>query len=230
MNFNNNAKKASYAASIGINRIPNNLKDIYREKLEKLDMISVREENARKELEKIIKNKEIDVVLDPTLLLDREDWKIIAGQRKIKDRYLLVYSIKEDENMIKFANDLARRENLRIAHYRKTNKKFKENNPINLSSVGPKDFVNSIMYADFVITNSFHGTAFSVALNKDFYCFLPKQTSSRIEDLLRIVKLEDRIIKEKNDTVDMKIDYNIANKYLKEAREKSEEYIERVIK
>ena len=229
LNFRNNAKRVSYAASIGIDEIPNNLKSIYKEKLSNLDLISVREENAKNELENIIQNKKINVVLDPTLLLTKDDWKELAGDRKIKDKYLLVYSLKEDERLIKLANDMAKKTNLRIVHFRKSNKKYKENNPINLSTVGPDDFVNAIMYADIVLTNSFHGTAFSIVLNKDFYCFLPKGTSSRVKNLLKIVKLEDRILENEHNIKFVKINYEIVNKYLNEEREKSEKYIKAIL-
>ena len=231
LNFKNNAKRASYAASMGIDTIPENLVEEYKNKISNLDFISVREEKAKIELDKIIYNKDIEVVLDPTFLLNKNEWNKLKPKRILEDKYILIYTVKEDINLINIAEEQAKKMNCKIVHFRKTNKKFKNSSPINFSSVGPSDFISAINNAEMVFTNSFHGTAFSINLNKEFFCLLPKGTSSRILSILKKLNLEDRVISSKNEFENIKpIDYDIVNKKLEIERQKSIDFLKKVMK
>ena len=119
------SKKISYAASIGNSFIEENQKEIYKKKISKIDAISVREEEAKKALNSIIDNK-IEVVLDPTLLLTKEDWiKEVKNCININEKYILAYVITPDEEYLKIVNLLSEKTGLKVVHFGKRNPGYK---------------------------------------------------------------------------------------------------------
>lgn len=229
-----NIKRISYAASIGNNKIEENYERIYKEKLSKIDRISVREETGKKALSKILDNKEIDVVLDPTLLLTQEEWKkktesVISE----KEKYILAYDlVEENVDYRKIVEKLSEETGLKIVHFEKRNK-FRKNVLKSAYSEGPMEFVNLIKNAEYTVVTSFHGTVFSILFNKKTWVIPPKKTGSRVVDLLNKVKMTDRIVfsleefNKKN--YDEEIDYESVNKKLEEERKKSINWLEKAI-
>ncbi len=220
LNFGTNVKKISYAASIGTNDIDSNYICKIKNALNKFDYISVREETGKKALQKII-NKNIDVVLDPTLLLTKENWeKYISEKDDYKEKYILVYM--PNSIVIKIANYLAKKENLKVVNLSKENKYGKRE--INKYDANPFEFLNLVKNAKYIVTISFHATVFSILFNKKFWVVPDLKVSSRITDLLKMVKLEDRIIKNYEDFLQRsieEIDYTIVNKVINEKRRES---------
>lgn len=227
-----NKKKNSYAASFGFERIPQEYEYEYLNLLKHFNNISVRERQG----ENILKQQLGlfgEVVLDPVFLLNKENWMALAGKkRKVKDKYILIYSFGS-KNIQNTAEKIAKEYNLKIVNVSFTfkeifNKKYKT-----LLSVGPEEFVNLFMHAEYVVTNSFHGTSFSILFNKQFYTELLGNNSdvnSRLINILELFKLQDRFIKEGEDIdLSRSIDYEKINPILERERIKSLEYIERVL-
>ena len=221
---NDDTKKASYAASVGRKEIDIKYEEEYKKYISRLDYIALREESSKGIIQKYT-NKPITITIDPTLLHDKNKWNEIASgsNLKINDKYILVYILEDNEEFVKIVNLISEKLNLRVISLSKK-KRFK--NETIFPNAGPEDFVNLFKNADFVITNSFHGTVFSLIYEK-------KKTSARMCDLMKKVGLEDRIIRNcselKLSDINRDIDYELVNKKIREERVKAEEYIRNVL-
>lgn len=221
-------KRISYAASIGNNFIDENYKEAYIEKIGKLDKISVREESAKKALEPII-NKEIDVVLDPTMLLTQEDWnQKIKSEKDEKEEYILSYVVEDNIEYQKIVNYLSEKTGLKVVHFEQNDNKYK-NVLRNANEVGPLEFVNLIKGAKYVVATSFHATVFSILLKKKFFIVPHVKTGTRVTNILEKLNITDRAYETleefKKIDYDFETDYNTVDKILEEERKKSLEFL-----
>lgn len=220
LNFAKKSHKISYAASIGKNHINDKYLNEIKKSLNNLSYVSVREETAKNVLSKIYNGK-IDVVLDPTLLLDKNEWNRYLDEKRIIDkRYIFVYMINND--VLQLAQKIAKEEDLLIINMDKK-KRFGINEK-NMFTSSPLDFVKLVRDAEYIVTSSFHGTAISIIYNKKFWVSPPNGLSSRIVDLLKILKLENRMFNGKSlNELDYneKIDYEKVNKIVKTEKKKS---------
>lgn len=212
-----NKPKISYAASFGVESIPESYFKFYRNGLLGIDYISVRELEGKK-LVKDISGRDSTVVLDPTLLISRDDWlKIVPKRFEIKENYVLTYFLgtlsAEDEAYIKRFADLRNLKTINLG-----NSKYKE-----LWESDPSDFVGLFSQADAIFTDSFHGSVFSIVFNKYFEVFVRNDAvqsmNSRLSTLLTTLQLTS--CWHSSGTKHKKINYSIVNKILKEKREYS---------
>ena len=217
-------KKISYAASTGKNKIDDSLILEYAKKLSKINMISVRENTGKMILKEIIPQKDISVVLDPTLLLTKEIWTSKVQEMEAeKEKYILAYMVEEDKEYMKIVEELSNKTGLKIIHFDKRNK---YRNVLRKAYIdGPLEFVNLIKNAEYVVATSFHATVFSIIFNNKFWIVPHKTTGSRVTDLLKKFNISNRAVtsleefKEKN--YDENINYEEVNKILEKEREKS---------
>ncbi len=215
-------KKYSYAASVGDVKIINtkNRKTEFLELIKNFDAISVRE----KELAEFITDNFDEnplVVLDPTLLLDADEYLPIIDTTKLKEKYVLVYQLSRYPRVIEIARNLAKEYNLEIIEIINNPFEFPRNKSM-LFDVSPSEFLNLIKNAEYVVTNSFHGTAFSIIFKKNFYTVASRLRNSRITNLLDTLGLSDRLIIESNDEFPSnKIDYEKVDIVLSRERETS---------
>ena len=231
LDFADTDKIIAYAPSMGPNRIND---DIIKSKIATLvsrfDFLSVREEQG-KNLIKNICNKDSRIVLDPTLLLSKDDW-IKAFDLKTNDskNYILCYFLGESNKYFNQITKFAKENNFEIINipflrYTKLNK-------YNLDhEVGPEEFVNLIYNATYVFTDSFHGTIFSINFNKNFYTYRrfkeidPKNQNSRIKNILKIFELEERIVDKNSKIFNNDIEYSKINYKLNELRNDSQNFL-----
>lgn len=200
--------RLSYAASFGIENVKNEYHDFIRTELLKFNAISVREKSGLS----IMKELGIDngtQVIDPVFLLDKEEWIHFSAEAKRYDvekgKYILVYDFVKDKRIEDIALQIKRKTGLKIVSYNDYfNIKYAD---CNINDAGPLEFVNLINNAEYVLANSFHGTAFAIILNKQFYTFSleTQRTSSRMIDLLTAFGLTDRF--NVSEVSDFKIDY-----------------------
>lgn len=234
LNFGStNVKRISYAASIGNSKIPYNEKNIYMDKISRIDYISVREENAKNTLKEIGINKPIEVVLDPTLLLDKTEWdKKLIKDKSIKSKYILAYFIEQDEEYEKILNNLSGITGLKIVHFTKRNK-YKKNNFKSAFTSDPFEFVSLIKNAEYVVCTSFHATVFSIIFNKKFWVIPHRKTGSRVTNLLDKLGISERAVNSLEEfeklNYDKEIDYEKVNKKLDEERKKSINWLNNAI-
>jgi hypothetical protein len=224
----NNAKKISYAASIGHSVIPDEIKGQYVNWFNNIDFISTREEQAE-EIVKKLTDKEAITVLDPTFLIKKEEWlSYLPTKEIINTPYLLIYTLVESPYIFKLAREIADKKKLKIV--RVISQCWTREHPDgvkNIYDAGPIEFVSLFQHASFVLTNSFHGTAFSINFNIPFFS-IPRKTkknNSRFINILNQTNLSDRLIydgdvfptedkydldfNESNELLDMKRDFSL---------------------
>lgn len=191
------AKRISFASSFGVSELPNDASQAYKERLGAMDKISVREPAGAELVKKII-GRDVDTVCDPTLLLEKAEWtKVAKSMNGIPNEFVLIYELHPIPYIIQFAEIIAKEKNLKIVRVCKDVKPIEtDGSVINITTAGPSEFIYMFLKASVVVTNSFHGTAFSVNFGKEFYTILKRglKNNSRQLGLLENVGLMDRII------------------------------------
>ena len=197
-------KKISYAASIGLPAIPNHLVPQYTELLNDFNAISVRE-LAGKELLNRQCGIEAECVLDPTLLLDKNEWEQFEREKYVPDyKYIFCYFLNADNNYSAIVNEYKKRLGFRVICISADNKNAEEAD-LFLSGIGPDDFLSLIHNAQMVITDSFHGTVFSINYGINFATLLRFSEEDnlcqnyRIYNILKIMKMDEHIISSVSD-------------------------------
>lgn len=180
----------SYAASLGRSFINEDEKKIYRKYLHLIEHISVREEDAKSILGEITK-REIQVVLDPTLLLDEEKWNELSSDIVINEPYIFCYFIGVDFGARKLAEDFAKEKILKlitIPHVDGFNRADIFFHAKKLYSADLKDFISLIKNAQYILTDSFHGSVFSAIYKKQYFVVprIKKDMNSRIRTLMEL--------------------------------------------
>lgn len=222
--------RISYATSLGVSEYPKYCWKQAKDYWSQIDYISVREEQGAYLIEKIAGIKP-EVVADPTYLLTKEEWLVLIPENTVfKERYVLCYFLSDDKD----AKALA----IKYAHDRgfkcigilssECNADDSDLDEV-LTDKTPEDFINLIRHAECVFTDSFHGLAFSVINEKDFYIFYRKRTdvrvsrNSRIDNILAKWGLEKRlVIKPEDGLREIKpIDYSVVNEKVDSIRSKS---------
>jgi len=227
-------KRISYAASIGKDAFDEEEKIVVQKYLKGLDYISVREEKAKAAVEELT-DKEVDVVLDPTLLLDREKYDKLKKPFPVKGGdYIFVHNVhlvKVDARLNAIVEEISRRTGLPVVNNR-ADYSFK-NEIGKFSEGGPEEFLGVIDGAKFVITNSFHATVFSTIYEKKFITVPHFKNPDRMRNLLQMFGLENHLIAEvkelPKDLRELDVDYTKVNELRKKARVTSEAYLEKAI-
>lgn len=179
--------KVSYAASIGLNEIPVEYSGIYTKLLSRFDSISVREETGR-DLLKSVCSIDAQVVVDPTLLLSRTEWeKIEKKVDLLPDRYIFCYFLNENHRYRAKVQEFAMLHGLEIIGV-SSNKNDASWMNI-LHGIGPSEFLYVIRNCDYVFTDSYHGTIFSLIFEKAFITFKRFKETDKISQNSRIYQL-----------------------------------------
>lgn len=228
--------RIAYAASFGVDTIPDYAVDYYRKRLDEYEAIGVREENAVTIVQEIA-GRRAEWVLDPTLLLTDKDWLKVAKSVDIplKEHYILLYELTPCAYIRQLADFFRSQTGWQIVRICKNAcREDKDESIINIIDAGPAEFLHLIEQARLVITNSFHGTAFSINFNRDFYTILPlrKRNNSRQRSLLELFGLTERLLVEGSpfpDVEKVSIDYSYTNKRLQEEQNKSIHYLKSAI-
>src|SRR5574344_18945 len=188
------AKKISYASSFGICKLPDQYIKLYKEALLQYSHILIRENSAKKILNEIIENKDVDIVIDPTMLLSADHYRNIM-HRSSRNNYIFVYLLSEDIAKLNFAKRIADYNNLDLIVC--GNKKIVGPRVTCYSQLGPLEWLGFISGAKHIITDSFHGTVFSMLLNNNFMtCIYSKEKSTRIIHLLDIFNLSQHLLQD----------------------------------
>lgn len=192
-----NGKKVAYAPSFGISEFSSEISQKIERYVRDFDYLSCREQAGADYLNSLT-GKEVPVVVDPVLLHDAEEWEKIAISPNYGKDYIFIYDLNGAENLIKIAKNIQKHTKLPVVCL--TNKRTKIY-PVNkqLYDAGPAEFVGWIKDASYVVTDSFHGTLFSLIFGKQFFSFIAlEKTSSRIKNILERTGLENRIVTKKD--------------------------------
>lgn len=213
--------KVAYASSIGKDEFSDEEKISVKEYLKDFKAISVREKSAVSMLEEIGVENAVHV-LDPTLLLTKEEWLEFLGEhKKEKEPFIFVYNLNRNIHVKSFALKLAKEKGLKIINFSDTLDFMSgADNRIHNTVY---DFLYYLANAEYVVTDSFHGTAFSVNLGKQFVSFAAPRFNSRLLSILELFDLQDRFLTEFDgtvDAVDKEIDKEKVQNKLNDERER----------
>ncbi|SDA30679.1 Polysaccharide pyruvyl transferase [Ruminococcus sp. YE71] len=239
--LDDSTKRVAYAPSFGVSQVPFLLSGHYKKFLAKFDHISVREIRGKK-IVKQLTGKKVPVVCDPTLLFTADEWDEIQPESPVAEgKYIFCYFLGNRNEPRKCVLKLAKKTGLpivmmpffgEIAEYdNKLNAKFVDN-------PDPSHFVSAIKNAEYVCTDSYHGTVFSILYRKNVLVFRRhsadsgKNTFSRLESLLSIAGMKDRIV---NDVWEDRfltdtIDYEQVHKNIAKLRKYSWDYLSESLK
>lgn len=224
LQFVSKNKRIAYAPSFGRDYLPDYNKSIIKKYIGSIPYISVREATGKRIIDSMM-NRNVEICLDPTFLLKKEEWiKILNLKKEERKKYIFCYFLNEpSKKVLKFISNVSKNNNFDVVFFNKGNK--------DVLYGGPIDFLNLLYNANIVFTDSFHGTAFSINFNKEFYVFerqyITDNQSTRIISLLDMFNLSKRY---ELYNIDKKIDYKNINLTLEEKRKSSEKYLEESIK
>lgn len=199
LSFVKSGKKIAYAASIGHSKLPDSQKEYFRKHLQDFDKISMRELQGSAIVSNLLE-KPIETMIDPTILITPEEWKEIFGIEDKPNNAIVMYMRSYRPYALQLAKEIARRHGIKKIIYITTEVTYAFNDlEVDYRfDVSVPEFVSLFANASFVITNSFHGTAFAVNLGRRFFTVVHERmkTSSRFYSLLEQANLLDRICKE----------------------------------
>ena len=215
LKFAEKDKCIAYAPSFGIEVLPEKLKKEFADGLSHIKYLSVRENEGKKILENQFGFQNVPLVVDPTFLLDKADWQKFSTEVKDKPKeYVVTYFLAPKKEYKQKVKQISKKFNLPVINLNNSFDKFFKTNP--------SEFIDLLLGAKLVCTNSFHGHAMSIILEKPFVSFLSfKSTKSRIHTLLKLTDLENRnwqTLKEKDYFV---LDYSKVREKIEQEREKS---------
>ena len=225
--FAKGKKKISYAASVPNGSIPEREMGLFQKKLRAIDCISVREEKLAEAVRKLVE-KPVTTVVDPTLLLEAKDYEeLISRDINIKKKYVFAYFVVENENLLHCAKTAAKAlgvELIELHYFEMPNQKGRNA----IADIGPKEFLYYIKNAEMVLTNSFHGTVFSIIFGKKFYSVYKE--NNRISHLLDFLRMSERhITQAKKIDVNAEIDYSNVEELLAKYRSESVAFLEEAL-
>lgn len=227
LSFIKNKPKYAYSASFGLDKLDNKDIDIVKEYLSKYKKISVREESGLKIINNQLKLNNAINVIDPTLVMDKKFWDKYSTNRNINEKYILVYNLNNNPDFDNYAKKLEEKTGIKVYRFCT---RYDQIRKYGKSLIIPKvlDFISLIEGAEYVLTDSFHATAFSINMHTHPICIYPKKYSNRISDFLKLVGCEDACnVKDYNDfsVIDKEIDYKKTDKVLNEERKKVDKFL-----
>lgn len=211
-------KYVAYAASMETDHLSESAKEYLRKALNNFDAIGVREIQLA-DLLRPLTDKDVQVVLDPTLLVTPSFWNRFVGKRPLEEKYVLVYQARGMSRITRnIANHIANQLGALVVTV--SGQTYSRSKWM-LHTESPLDFVNWFRYADCVVSSSFHGTAFSIIFNKPFYSVRSGRGDTRENSLLRRFDLRDRLIDMDSLPIFREIDYKYVNDRLEKYRKES---------
>lgn len=222
-------KRISFSASFGVNSIPDKIKPRVAKELKKFKAISVREDRGKEIVEELTGRKDVEVLVDPTMLLTTEEWDKVSKKPKMlkNDKYILNYFLGElSEERKKEIQRVAQENNCEIINILDKNSPFYE--------CGPSEFIYLEKHAFLICTDSFHSSVFAILYNRPFIVFDREQKNvanmnSRLETLLSKFKLENRKYKDKITKENLNHDYTEAYKILEKERIKADKFLRKAL-
>lgn len=226
-------RKVAYAPCMGTDQIPDRIKPRLRALLSDFHALSAREDVSAKQLSEL-SGQNVEWVADPTLLLTKEQWAETVRQvlPPVKKRYLLCYFLENRPWYFEQAKFLAKKLHLRPVLIPNKWDYLSSEYVIN-GAIGPKEFVSLFQNADFVLTDSYHGSIFSMIFEKDFQYLLRFAETDAISQNVRIHSLFHYLglegvtaTQEKHFILPPKTDYSVIQEKIGTLRDRSIHYLE----
>lgn len=222
----------SYAASIGVSILKAEEKKYMSKLVSRLKKISVREEEAAK----LLSLEKYSVVCDPVLLHDKSFWiNIFNIHKKEETPYIFLYALtgyKETYDMAKILSKITGYKVIEVRNIKKIKKEIEGENI--LFSVSPEKFIELIANSSYVVTDSFHGTAFSIIFEKEMFVIPNKEKGNRMISLMTKLGIKQRIIDKPNKiseyTINQPIDFVLLRKLREQMKKDSIKFLTEALK
>jgi len=225
-------KKIAYAPSFGLSFIPDEHKEFVKSRLDRFDFLSAREKSGCKIIKELT-GRDVPNVLDPVFLLEPTEFQKIANPVKLGfNDYLLCYGLNDFKEQLKFSKRIKQMTGLPIVLITRDPRPIKGVDKI-IRFAGPREFLWLFSHSKFIVTDSFHGTAFSLVFQKPFFSYIAfPAVAGRITSLLGNVGLMDRIIKTPEEISQANIDFDFKEAYgrLEKMRDISKQYLKQAIR
>ena len=220
---NNKKRVIAYAASLGGVSLSSRYDQKFSKLIKHVDAISVREEGAIPYIKQFYAGN-VQMVPDPVFLLSKKTWEKIE-QLPEKEHYIVVYITEKNEELTAYVKELSKKQGIEIIQIASdidlTYEEFDQ-----IYTAGPSEFLGYIHKADYVITNSFHATAFSIIFEKKFIVFQHCSAGERIRNILKTYGLENRLYQQnKNIEIDAVVDWDKVRKQGEESRRAGENFL-----
>lgn len=222
-------KCIAYSSSFGKEKISDNLKNELPQLLKKYSKLMLREQSGV-DIVRDLGFKDAELVLDPTLLLRREEWEKLLTKNDVKEKYILVYQLHDNKRFDKYAKEFAKYKKMKLIRVSPSfHNYFKSGKLVWLPT--PNEFLTLFANAEYVLTDSFHATVFSIIFNKKFIDILPGETNTRILNMLEISGIGKRILEDYNDfhSIDNDIDFQTVNSNIESKRLESIELLKNAL-
>lgn len=226
--------KMAYSSSIGREELPEAEYAEVKRMLDGYKALSVREASAKRLIEGM--GYTVTHLLDPTFMLTKEDWSRYMSHRLVKEPYLVVYlpyNVHDKKLIYRTVRKIADKKHLKVVSFPSCiimPERFADKT---VFFANPGDFLSLMYHADYVVTNSFHGTAFSINLNKQFSVYLPSGFGTRVISILDLCHLRSRLLEAdeviSDAKIDIPVDYAPVNAILDEEREKAHDFLEKAL-
>lgn len=221
VNFESPAIKIAYAGSVGKDDINNSLTQELANRVNQMDHVGIRERHLQNILSSKV-YKGIKHVLDPTFLIPKSHYQQILKPTKQND-YVLIYAMSNTEKCIEIGKYIAKIHNLKTILIKGIKKKGVDHVVV---APSPEEFLGLIQDATFIVTSSFHGLAFSLIFEKQFYCVGSSEgRSSRLVDLLESADLQQRLVDTIDNCTQSSINYNVVNVKLNYLKKNSQKFL-----
>lgn len=224
------ARRISYAVSRGDKPLSDQDRLYFERKLAGFDFVSVREENVAEEIQQLT-DLEVSVTADPTFLLEREHFDTIRKKYDIPQPYIYVHNVhltRVDQRLCTVAEELSKQTGLPVVANRKN--QFAYSNELeDASDIGPREFLDVIANAEYVVTNSFHATAFALIYHRNFITIPALRNPERMQKLLERLQVKNHLIESAEelpeDLTSLTIDYEALERLKAEYAKTSKEFL-----
>jgi hypothetical protein len=220
------SKRISYAASFATEDVVDEYKPFVCKMLQNFDVISIRERCSLPLLASLGREDGV-AVCDPVFLLSKEQWNEVVSHTHEKERYLLVYDTEHSAKIQEIAQQIAKEKNLKIYNISGFRLGYVDKD---LWDSSPLGFVQLIRYADYVVSNSFHATAFSLIFERDF-CVVNRSEgiNERMKSLLMSYNVAQRLVKEYSASLLNSVDYQVVNPLLQKDIDGSKDFLKKTL-
>lgn len=223
--------RVAFVASFGKTKLDKIESDIVSRYIQRYRGVSVREDAAKHILNELGREDAIQLI-DPTLQITGDEWRNLASKRLVKEPYLILMLLyNEDNHATEYARKIANEKGLKLVKISWELKKPQLVDKL-FTHRSPEDFLSLFANAEFVVTNSFHGLAFSINLHRQFVVVPRNEFNSRIESLLTLTGLNNRMVKTEKEVeqcMNTIINYIEVEEYLNQERTKANKFIEEMI-
>ena len=226
--------RIAYGASTGVTEIEDKYRERFASEVKKFSYVSVRGKQEAAMLKKYC-NINVDVVLDPTLLLDLTKWNSVESTWKWDKEYIFLYTLGWKQETLNKVREIARQENLPVVVPVFDLRSYFFSIKYGFGGVilGPQDYLSAIHHSKYIFTDAYHGIIFSIIYHKDFWVLSKNEkhnTESRIDDLLEMTGLEERKLKlDCRFDRQEEIDYQKVDSILDKEREYSLNYLRKCL-